>query len=253
MRYIFSLIVLLILPLSALPQTTASVTRSGIVKDVVGTIAGSKKKNVEVILNDLREFRGKIVAVYDDFFVLEPRKIKTSFTIKVISVGSVPNTDTRRHIKYHDVLQIGGKNAAVSFVPDPTASPYSTWDGVNALVTGDFVQLHRSSGGKTHGVYLRSTADSLSLMRGNHEVVIPAAEITKVYHVKGDTRSLAAKILTGGTLGAELKEDGLPIWDAVPSGDPLGIVVGAAVSASVGITFFVLSIGKTQRALIYSK
>jgi hypothetical protein len=216
---------------------------------VVGTIAGTKKKYAEVVLNDLREFRGKIVAVYDDIFILEPKKIKTSVKIKVISIGSVPNNQTHRRIKYSDVLQIEGTNTAISYVPDPAASPYATWDEVSSLVRGDFLQVHRSAGGRIHGVYYRSTPDSVSLMRGNKEVVIPAAEITKVYRVKGDTRSLAAKILTGGTLGAKITEDGLPIWDPRVYRHPIGVVLGPAV----GATLFVLSIGKTQRLLVYSR
>ena len=250
MRYIWSAMVLLFLPLAVFAQTSDPVMRSGPVKDVVRTIAGTKNKYVEVVLNDLREFRGKIVAVHDDIFILKLKKIKTSVKVKVISIGNVPNNQTRnKRIKYGDVLQIEGKDAAISFVPDPAASPYSTWDGVSSLVRGDFLQVHRSTGGRIHGVYYRSTPDSLSLMKGNNEVVVPAVEITKVYRVKGDTRSLARKILTGGTLGAKITEDGFPIWDPRLYRHPIGVVIGPAV----GATLFVLSIGKTQRVLVYSQ
>jgi len=250
MRCIILILSICLTTCLGIAQTSGPVASSGNVKDVVGTIAASDKKDVEVILNDLREIRGKIVAVYDDVFIIEPKKLKTSIKIKVVSIGNVPHNRTYTRIKYGDVLQIEGKNAAMSFVPDPAASPYSTWDGViGSLVRGDFVQVHRSPGDTIHGVFYRSTPDSLSFMKGNDEVVIPAAEITKVYRVKGDTRGLARKILTGGTLGAKIAEDGFPITDSRARAHPIAVAVGAGV----GTTLFLLSIGKTQRVLVYSR
>ncbi len=251
MRYVLITIslTLLITPLAVMSQTSAAATRTDLLKDTVGTIAGSDKKSVEVILNDLSEYKGKIVAVDEDYFILEPKKPKTWTKVTVISIGNVPNNSTARRIKYSDVLQIEGKNSTISFVPDPAASPYATWSEVTSISRGDFVQVHRSSGGRIHGVLYRSTSDSLSLMRGNKEVIISAAEITKVYRVKGDTRTLATKILTGGTRGAEISEDWFPILDPRAMAHPITLAIGATVGASL----YVLSIGKTQRLLVYSR
>src|SRR6187549_3224383 len=124
MRYMLLPIVLLFLSVAVTPQTSDQVVRAGIVKDAVGTIAGADKKYAEVILNDLNEYGGKIVAVDEDFFILEPKKPKTQLKIKVVSIGSVPS-NMRRRIKYSDVIQIEGKDVALSFVPDPASSPYS--------------------------------------------------------------------------------------------------------------------------------
>ena len=248
MRYISLTIVLLISPIAVVSQS-GPVTRAGLVKDVVGTIAGSGKKSVEVILNDLNEFRGKVIAVDEDFFILEPKKPKSALKITVISIGNVPNNSTVRRIKYDDVLQIEGEKTTISFVPDPAASPYATWNEVTSIGRGDFVQIHRSSGGRIHGVFYRSTPDALSLIRGNKEIVIPAAEITKVYRVKGDTRSLATKILAGGKIGTEISEDWFPILDPRAMAHPITLAIGAAIGASL----YVLSIGKTERLLVYSR
>ena len=248
MRYMLLPIVLLFLSVAVTPQTSDQVVRAGIVKDAVGTIAGADKKYAEVILNDLNEYGGKIVAVDEDFFILEPKKPKAQLKIKVVSIGSVPS-NMRRRIKYSDVIQIEGKDVALSFVPDPASSPYSTWHEVSSISRGDFVQIHRSPGGTIHGVLYRSTPNSLSLIRGNKEIVISAAEITKVYRVKGDTRSLATKILSGGKLGAEISEGWLPIGDPRASGHPVAVAMGSVIGASL----FVLSIGKTQRLLVYSR
>ena len=241
MRHALLTTIFLIFPLATSAQTSDAVSRSAAVRDVVGTIATSKKKSVELILNDLREFRGKIVAAYDDAFFLEPKKIK-------------PSGRRTIRIRYSDVLQLVGKDAAISFVPDPAANRYSTWEAVNSLAVGDFLQVHRSPGGTIHGVYYRSTGDSLTLMKGNKEVVVPAADITKVYRVKGDTRRLATKVLTGGDLGRKLDEDGWPIWFPISIGDPLIYVLPVAVlGTAAATTLFVLSIGKTQRVLVYSR
>ena len=248
MRYMLILTALLIMLPEVRSQTSNPVTRAGLVKDAVGTIAGSDKKYAEVILNDLREFKGRIVAVDDNFFVLEPKK-KRELKITVVVIGKNPTRRPGIMIRYRDVLQISGKHAIVSFVPDPSASPYSTWDEVCSIGRGEFVQVHRSSGNTMHGVLYRTTPDSLSLMRGNKEVVISAAEITKVYRIKGDHGSLATRILTGGTLGAQISEDWLPIGDPRSNAHP----IGAAIGAAVGATLFVLSIGKTQRVLVHSK
>ena len=91
MRYMLMIITMLTGALAVMPQTSAAVIRADLVKDAVGTIAGADKRHVEVILNDLSEYRGKIIAVDEDFFILEPKKPKMSLKIKVVSIGNVPN------------------------------------------------------------------------------------------------------------------------------------------------------------------
>lgn len=248
MRQALIIVFSLIAAASASAQTPDPAEQAEIVKQTVGAIAGSKNRNTEVVLRDLREFKGKIIGVYPDEFVIRP-KGKRDLKWTVISVGTKPRGDPAVHIRYRDVLQVEGKNAVASFVPDPKASPYSSWSQVEAVGRGEFVQVLLNDGRKKQGVFYRAGHDSLSLMEGNREVIIAADKITKVYRVKGDTRSLLSKVVTGGTRGAEIAEDWFPLLDPRALAHPLVAVIGAAI----GTTIYLLPIGKTSRLLVYSK
>ena len=241
--------IILSLPIWAFSQRPNDNAEVDLVKNAVGTLAAHRKADVEVVLNDLREFKGTIVELDQEYFFLQPRvKKELKITINIIGGGS--GRSPAILIEYRDVLQIQGKNAAVSFVPDPKMNPYATWDEIGWIGRGEFLQVHRSAGGKLHGVFYRSTSDSLSLMSGNNEIVVPAADVTKVYRVKGDTRRLITKIVTGGTLGAEISEkDWLPIIDPRGCTHP----IPCSVAAGVGATLFLLSIGRTERVLVYAR
>jgi hypothetical protein len=248
MRKLLIFIAFLAAPAGVLAQPVDRADEAEIVKQTVGAIAGSDKKHAEVVLNDLREFKGKVIGVYEDHFVLRPKK-KREMKWTVISIGTNPNRNPAIFIKYRDVLQIEGKKAVASFVPNPAASPFATWDQVSEIGRGEFVQVHRVDGKKTYGVFYRSGPDSLSLIQGNKEVIIAASRISKVYRVKGDTRGLATKIITGGTRGADISEDWLPLLDPRSLAHPIAVMIGAGV----GITIYLLPIGKTSRVLVFSR
>ena len=244
-----TLMIVLVLASAALGQMPDPADQVEIVKQTVGAIAGSGKPNTEVVLRDLREFRGKVIGIYADHFVLRPKgKRDTKWT--VISIGTNPaGNPPAIYIKYRDVLQIEGKNAVASFVPDPDASPFATWDQVNTVGRGEFVQIYLVDGRRTQGVFYLSDANSLSLIRGNKQVKIAAADVSRVFRVKGETRGLLKKIISGGTRGVEISEDLFPINDPRSLGHPLATAIGAAV----GATIYILPIGKTSRVLVYSK
>ena len=241
-------IAVLFTPAIVMGQTADRAEQADIVKQTVGAIAGSKKRQAEVVLHDLREFKGKVIGVYDEHFVLLPKK-RREMKWTVISIGTNPNSNPAISIRYRDVLQIEGKTAVASFVPAPAASPFATWDQVNEIGRGEFVQVHRVDGRKAYGVFYRSGPDSLSLMEGNKEVVIAAATISKVYRVKGDTRGLATKMITGGTRGAQITEDWLPLLDPSRLADPIAVLFGAAIGTGI----YLLPIGKTSRVLVFSR
>ena len=248
MRKVLMFIAILVTPAAVTAQTTDPAERTEIVKQTVGAIAGADKRYAEVILHDLREFKGKVIGVYEDHFVLRPKK-KGGMKWTVISIGTNPNSNPAIFIKYRDVLQIEGKKAVASFVPAPAASPFATWDQVNEIGRGEFVQVYRVDGRKAYGVFYRSGPDSLSLMEGNKEIVIAAATISKVYRVKGDTRGLATKMITGGTRGAQITEDWLPLLDPSRLADPIAVLFGAAIGTGI----YLLPIGKTSRVLVFSR
>ena len=248
MRGAMILVIVIAAAASAVAQSPDLADQAEMIRQTVGAIAGSDKTNAEVVLRDLREFKGKVVGVYDDHFVLRPKQ-KRDLKWTVISIGTNPNRNPAILIRYRDVLQIEGKKAVASFVPDPAASPFATWDQVNAIGRGEFVQIHFVDGRKAQGVFYRSDEHTLSLIRGNREVAFHANKVSKVFRVKGDPRSLATKIITGGTRGAEISEDWFPLLDPRSLAHPLATVIGAAV----GATIYVLPIGKTSRVLVFSR
>jgi hypothetical protein len=243
---VFLLTISPIISFAQLPDRRA---QAAAVKDAVGVIAGSGGGKAEVVLRDLREFEGKIVGLYDDHFVIRPKQKGRKPIISVTIIGHPPPGPPPVRIYYRDVLQIEGKQTAVSFVPDPAASPYSSWDEVAALGRGEFLQVHMADGRKIHGVYYPSTADSISLMRGDRETVISSGQVARLYRVVGDTRSLATKIVTGGTRGTQISEELFPIFDPKSIAHPVANVIGAAI----GTTIYILPLGKTKRVLVFSR
>ena len=235
--------ILMACPLTSWSQPPSDpADRAAVVKSAVGTIAGSEKRSAEIILNDLREFNGNITAVYPDHFVLVPaKKGFPKLEITVISVGSKQPRKVV-NIRYSDVLQVSSKSVAVSFVPDPAASPYSDWGTLASVGRGEYLHLRTIHDKSVVGVFIRSTSDSISLMKGNREVVIPSADVEKIYRIKGDARNLASKILTGGSRSKDIEP-----WlsDATGRLSPTTAVIGAVV--------WMLPIGKTSRVLVYSR
>ena len=251
MRKALLFIAFLVTPAAVVAQTTDRAEQAAIVKETVGAVAGSDKGYAEVVLHDLREFKGKVIGVYEDHFVIRPKgKRDLKWTVPVITIGRNPQGKRSAiYIKYRDVLQIEGEKAVASFVPDPAATPHSTWDQVNEIGRGEFVQVHRVDGRKAYGVFYRSGSDSLSLIEGNKEIIIAASKISKVFRVKGDTRGLATRIITGGTRGAEISEDWFPLLDPRRLAHSIAVMMGAAV----GTAIYLLPIGKTSRVLVFSR
>lgn len=248
MGRILRVILLTLSPVLVLAQTPVRRAETEAVKNAAGTIAGLRKPKAEVVLRDLREFEGTITGIYNDHFVLVPKEKGGKLSVTIIVIGRPPSRPGV-NIKYSDVLQMEGKGTAVSFVPDPKSSPYGEWGEVAEIGRGEFVQVHRSNGSATQGVLFIVSDDDISLMRGNRVLTIPVAEVSKVYRVVGDTRGLAKKILTGGTRGREISEKIFPILDPAARANPLANVIGAAV----GVTIFLLPIGKTARVLVFSR
>ena len=190
------------------------------VKKAVGIIAAAEKPNVEIVTRDLRELEGRIIGVYEDTFVVDPKQPKKR-GITIISIGTVPNNRKPSvTIKYRDVLQIEGKRAVISVVPDPKLTPFSAWDNIPSVGVGAMLQVLRKDGRKTHGVFTTWSDNGIRLMQGNDQAEIPRHEIVRIYQLAGDLDGLAAKLFGGGRRGAEVAEDILPIMDATARAHP---------------------------------
>jgi hypothetical protein len=154
MKFIFGVMLIAAFSLTARAQTAVRTTEADEIKKAVEMIAADKKPKAEIVLRDLIEIEGKILRVDDDSFVLEPKEKndRLSIRIKVISIGNYPKK--RVNIKYTDVLQIVGKQATRSFVPDPKLTSYSEWNSLASIGVGALLQVHTMDG-KKYTVFLQ--------------------------------------------------------------------------------------------------
>ena len=133
------------------------------VKNAIALASRQKKARVELVLRDLREIEGKVIWVDDDHFTVRlNEKKKWSKTITVITIGTPPLPSYSRtlSIKYSEVLQLETGRVVISFVPDPQLSPYATWDAVQGVGRGEFLQLHHKNGKRYSGVLLKSSSSN---------------------------------------------------------------------------------------------
>lgn len=238
--------------LSAAGQQADRAVETEQIKKAVGIIAAGKKPNVEIVTRDLREIGGKIIAVYEDTFVIDPKHPKKR-SITIVSIGNAPS-DRKPPvtIKYRDVLQIDGKGATLSFVPDPKLTPFSEWNSIPMVGVGAMLQVQTKDGKKTHGVFTTWSDDGIRLMQGNAQKEIAKDNIVRIYQLAGDLDGLAAKLFGGGQRGVEVAEGFLPIMDAAARATPFGLAVGAAIGVGTAGVMHVLPKGGVKRVLLYS-
>lgn len=243
---VFSIIgVVLMVPYLAFAQASLRDRQAAEVKQLVGLLAARDKAKVEVVTRDLMEREGKIIAVEKDVFVVEPKERKPLVSI---TIGAKP-APKRYRIAYRDVLQLEGKGGAISFVPNPALQPFADWDDVRSIGAGAFLQLHLQDGKKKHGVFMHSSDDNVTILRGNTMTETSRAEITRVYRISGDTRSLSAKLIGGASKGREITDDILPILDPAARANPASLGIGAGVGALI----YLLPKGDPARVLVYAK
>lgn len=235
---------MLLAPLTLFAQRSDRSLQEAQVKAAVGIIAATKRAHAEVILRDLREIEGKVINVYDDSFVIRPKRRKTP-SLGVQRAGIYT-------IRYSDVLQLEGKDVAISFVPDPASSPYAGWHEVKAVGTGEFVQLYLKDGRRAHGVMLKATDDSVSIMSGNKKAELERSNIARVYRVTGDTSTMLSRLTKGGERGAEIADILLPIMDAAARAALPGLALGAGIGVATVILIYMLPKGGTKRVLVYA-
>lgn len=234
-------------------QTANTSHEADAIKKAVGIIAAAKKPSVDIVLRDLREIDGKIIGVYEDTFVVELKQPKKR-GITIVTIGNVPNNRKRPvTIKYRDVLQIEGKGAVLSLVPDPKLTPYSEWNAIPTIGVGAMLQVHTRDGKKTHGVFTTWSDNGIKLMQGNTQTEIARQEIARIYQLAGNLDGLAAKLFGGGRKGAEVADSILPIMDAAARAHPFGLAIGAAIGIGAVAIMHVLPKGGIKRVLIFAE
>jgi hypothetical protein len=218
------------------------------IKAAVGQIAGHRKPKAEIVLRDLREFNGKIVAVLHDHFLIALGQKKSRTSVTIITF---PRPKLRQPIRifYEDVLQIEGRGIAMSVAPDPKRSPFATWDAVTKIGAGEFLQIQLKDGTNRLGIFSGASDDSVTLLRGNTRAGISRENIVRVFRVTSDTGSPSAKLLRGSQKGTGISDDVFPILDPTAHAHPLVLAAGAAIGALI----YLLPRGGTKRVLVYAK
>lgn len=245
MRSIVIIVLFGLVPCVVMPQNADRLQQAAEVKKAIGQIAATKKTNAHIILRDLREFDGNVTEVDADSFGVNFKPKKKGWFTK----GTNSNSKPASVLKYNDVLQLEGNELLLSFVPNPTQSPYASWDAIRAIGIGEFLQVHLTNGRKSHGVFLKSVDDRLTLMRGNTEFYISREVISRVYRVKDNTVNLASKLLRGGQKGTEVSDDIFPILDPTARAYPGALAIGAAAGGSI----YALPKAGTKRVLVFAK
>jgi hypothetical protein len=255
MKYLLYLTLVALLSVGISAQTLSKSDEAAAMKKAVRMIIAAKKKpNVDVVLRDLRELEGKIVAVYDDSFVVKFKE-KHDRGIPIITVGNVPrHRKPPMMIKYGDVLQIRGKDVVLSFVPDPKLTNYSEWNAISTVGVGALLQIHTHDGKKENGVLTTWTDDRIKLMQGNTEIKIARNDIVRVYQLAGDARTMTQKVSDVGRKVGTIADALLvlvpfTIYAALVH-PALGIGVAAATAA--GIVMYVLPKDGVKRVLLYA-
>jgi hypothetical protein len=235
-------------PTIAAAQVYDRDTQTDLVKRTIGTLAAKPKPKLKIVTRDMRRLEGKLVGVYGDYFMITPKQQKPLLTI------GTPFRTKYYHLKYRDVLQLEAKRTAVSFVPDPTLSPYGKWDELTELEVGVPLQIILEDNTRRHGVLLLHNDQSIKIMRGNTQVEINRGRIAKMYKITGNTTTLSQKLIGGVGKGTDVADDvagiiGSFLGDPRAHASPLGLAIGAAIGAAI----FLLPDGGNTRVLVYAR
>lgn len=214
-----------------------------LMKDTIGTIAARKKPKLEIVTRDMRRLEGKLVGIYPDHFVIQPKEKKPLVTI------AGQHRTKYYHPKYSDILQLESKGVALSFVPDPNLAPFATMDSVGELGVGIPVEIILNDGTRRYGVFLSDENNSIKVMRGNTQIETSKDRIAKIYMVTGDSSSFMQKIVSGGGKGAEVTDDIFPLLNPRVHADPVIVGIGAAIGALI----YILPKREGARVLVYAR
>jgi hypothetical protein len=232
MKTLLSVIIILVAHLGIVARADRAEDADRI-KQAVGIIAAAKKPDVKFVLRDLRELRGKIVGVYEDRFAVDLKGPKN-----VITIGKV-RKNPPMHVKYSDVLQIEGKGALLSVVPDPQRTPYSEWNAVRTVGVGSRLQVITTDGNQSRGMFMTLADDRITLLRGNTQTEIAKSEIRRIYQVAGD--------------GKGFFEEALPIKDAVGCAiNPFCLATVVPIVLGAAAIMHVLPKSGVKRVLIFA-
>lgn len=249
MNFFFCFLLIAAFCLTVAAQTANRSSEADAIKKAVGVITTVKKPHVDIVLRDLREIEGKIVRVYDDSFAIEIKQ-PNKRGITVVTVGTIPSNKKLVTIKYRDVLQIEGKGAVLSFVPDPKLTPYSEWNSIPSVGVGTLLQVHTKDGERTNGVFTTWGVDRITLTQGNSQTEIARNDVVRIYQLAGDTASSSEKLFRRGQKGVEIADAAVRILYGAATFNPVAGAIGIAMG--VQSVMHVLPKGGIKRVLLFA-
>jgi hypothetical protein len=206
------------------------------IQTIVGSLV-ARRGHAEVMLKDLTEFEGAVVALAEDAFSL---RIKVSFGKKATT-----------QIFYDDVLSIRSQQGSASFIPPPDAAAYGSWDEVVKFKYNTFLKVVLADGRTYTGRLHEKTKEKMTLVGEtvDQKFTAPRAQVVSLYRVRpgfGRTASgLAAGVRKGRNIGDAI---GL-----TPEGKSFSAAIGTLIGAGIGAAIGSARRENEFRVLVYSK
>lgn len=206
------------------------------VQTAVGKLVGKGQRAV-IMLRDLTELQGSVVALMEDSFNL---KIKGSKGKRIVAT-----------IAYQDVLVISSKNVSISLIPDPSSRSYGSWNDVLKIFYNHSLEVILENGQIMNGRTGDMTKDKLTLINDNdnQKYVLSRDQILYVYRVRRESGKSGDGLVKGANKGKKVGE----VVGITPAGKIFSSGLGAAIGAGIGAIFGASRKKEKLRVLIYSK
>ena len=210
------------------------------VQIAAGTLV-SKGHRAEIMLRDLTELEGTIVALMEDSFSLRFKGISGKrITAKVA---------------YKDVLVIRSKEVSISFIPDQTLLKYGTWDDILKISYNHNLEVILENGQIVPGRSGEITKDNLTLVENNTntKISILRDQIIYIYLVRDGYRKTADGTVGGVNSGAKIGRKVGEVIGITPSAKVFDTALGTLIGAGIGAISGASKKEIKLRVLIYSK
>jgi len=214
--------------------------RADEVKTAVERLSALRDVRVRGVLFDMRVFDGKFIDKDDSTFTVDSKRRGQPRSVMVI--------------KYEQVLELVGPGIAISYFPDPDTAPYSSWDELKRIASGDTLEIDLLDGKGAMGVFIRVTEAEIALLDGNKNVLIKRKGIKRVFLARREPHSLKKAARGAGKAAGTVRP-------AEPASRTLGSSAGAAMingaillgTAAAGAIHSVGRPSPNDRLLLYAK
>ncbi len=210
------------------------------VQIAIGSLV-SKRERAEIMLRDLTELEGSVIALTEDTFSL---KIKGMNGKQLVA-----------RISYQEVLVIKSKTVSISLIPDPTSRLYGSWDDVLKISYNYNLEAILENGQSVVGRIGGITKDKLTLItdKDNEKIELLRDQIVFVYRVRRESDKTGDGLVSGANKGRKTGEVIGEVIGATRAARVFDIALGTLVGAGVGAVSGAAQKQEKFRVLIYSK